>query len=563
VREALPDSLPRQLDEPDRAIVTSTRKRSDGLAWLDAWLLRRRGVAAVALWCSLVAIYQIDDSVVEEGDAIANVELPIALLRTGKLHFTPRLSPIVFLWKSKPPLRERDDYYVRSWHERHEGRAAGFWYATGKLELNGPRYFAVESPLREAYVCTFGVIAGLTLLPLAALFSATDPDFMRSEWLKLSAAKLHASGLIAASAVLLFLLAFRYVRPRYALLLATAYALGTCVWAVSSDTLWQQTVSILLLSGVMYAFVRIADDDSQPARIWCGVLLAAALASRPTAVFFAVAIGVYLLQHRPKALPTIAWSGLPILIAVAVYNQYYFGSPMNFAQELIGHQIAIQKTGVEQIWQTPLIVGLVGLLASPSRGLLVFSPFLLASAFGVRQIWLEPKYATLRPLTVAAGAIMLVQCKWFDWWGGWAFGYRPWLEAIPVVMLCMLPVIESIFSRWWSGALFAAALAWSIFVQGVGALAYDKHWNARDLHRVDLGGIQHSFFTTEQEALQYAAANSGQYQGLFACNIDLPMCRYRLWSIDDNIISYYMHERYNVARDNRTHSGLRHLLRLP
>jgi hypothetical protein len=562
VHEAFPHSLPRQLDEPDRAIHASTRTRSNALAWLDGWLLRRRGLAAVALWCSLVAIYQADDSVVEEGDAIANVELPIALLRTGKLHFTPRLSPIVFLWKSKPPLPVRDDYYVRNWHERHEGRAAGYWYVTGQLELNGPRYFAVESRISGAYVCTFGVIAGLTMLPLAALFSAIDQDFMRSEWLKLSAAKLHASGLIATSAVLLFMLGLRYVRPRYALLIGLAYGLGTCVWAVSSDTLWQQTVSIALLSGVIHAFVRVAEDDSRAARIFCGVLLATAIANRPTAVFFAVAIGMYLLRHRPKALLGIALSGLPILFGVAMYNQYYFGSPTNFAQELIGHQIAVEKTGVERVWQTPLIVGLIGLLTSPSRGLLVFSPFLFASAFGVRRIWLEPKYGALRPLTIAAGAIMLLQCKWFDWWGGWTFGYRPWLEVTPVIAMCLLPVIESIFSRWWSESLFVAALAWSIFVQSVGAFAYDKHWNARDLHRVDAGD-QSSFFTTEQEALRFAAANSGEYQGLFACNIDLPLCRYRLWSLEDNIISYYMHERYSVARENRTHSGLRHLLRLP
>jgi hypothetical protein len=32
-----------------------------------------------------------------------------------------------------------------------------------------------------------------------------------------------------------------------------------------------------------------------------------------------------------------------------------------------------------------------------------------------------------------------VQSKWFDWWGGWTYGYRPWLEAVPVLVLCMIP----------------------------------------------------------------------------------------------------------------------------
>jgi hypothetical protein len=561
--DALPHSLPRLLEQP----VYGVRRGADPAqlepqSRVDAWLSRRRTYVAFVLWFSLMICYQLDDSVIEEGDAVANVEVPVTLLRTGTLHFTPRLSPLVFLWKSKPPLEQRDDYYVRNWHELHEGEPAGYWYATGRLLLNGPRYFVVESPIRDGYVCTFGVIPGLTMLPLAALFQAIHPTFLRSEWLKLSAAKLHASALVALSAVLLFLIGLRYVRPRFALLLAMAYALGTCVWAVSSATLWQQTVNVALLCGVIYAFVRVAEDDSRPARIIGGLLLGAAFASRPTALFFALAIGVYLLRQRPKALPAMILSAAPIPLLVACYNQHYFGSPINFAQELVGHQIALQKTGSERVWQTPFVVGLVGLLVSPSRGLFVFSPFSIVGIMGVHRIWSDARYATLRPLSIAAAATMLMQSKWFDWWGGWTYGYRPWLEAIPVVMLCVMPVIEDVFARWWSTALFVLALAWSVFVQGLGAFAYDKHWNARELHRVDVRD-EHAFFITEPEARKYASAAHGEYAGLFACNIDLPMCRYRLWSIDDNIISYYLHERYSIARQNRTHAGWAHLLAPP
>jgi hypothetical protein len=540
------------LDAP--AVAPSRRATGRG-----GFIARHSVVVSALLWLSLLTIYQLDDSVVEEGDAIANVELPITLLRTGTLHFTPRLSPIVFLWKSTAPLAERTDYYVRSWHERHEGKAAGYWYATGHLRLNGARYFVIKSPIREAYVCTFGVIAGLSMTPLAAALAAFHPDFLRSEHLKLSAAKLHASALIALSALLLFWLGRRFVPPRYALLVALAYGLGTCVWAVSSHTLWQQTVNVALLSGVAYAFIRIALDDSKRARIVCGLLLGAALASRPTAVFFAIAIAIYLWRERREALRSLLLSTLVIPLAVAVYDQYYFGSPINFAQELVGHQVALQKTGIEWIWQTPMIVGLSGLLLSPSRGLLVFSPFMLAAFFGAQRVWIDPKYASLRPLTLAAGATMLLQCKWFDWWGGWTFGYRPWLEAVPVLALCLLPVIEAIFRARVLSGLFCAALAWSVFVQGLGALAYDKYWNARDLHRV-VKGEETAFFTSEPEALRYATATGGQYTGLFSCNIDLPACRYRLWSLDDNIISFYWGERYAVSRANRTSSSFNQFL---
>ena len=529
---------------------------------LDAWLLRRARWVGAALWLCLVGIYQLDDSVVEEGDAIANIELPITLLRTGTLHFTPRLTPIVFHWRSLPPLPQREDYYVRSWHERHEGKAAGYWYATGRLIQNGPRYFVVKSPVREAYVCTFGVIAGLTMLPMAAVLSLAQPDFVRREWLKLSAAKLHASGLIALSAVLVFWIALRFVRPRYALLIACAYALGTCVWSVSSETLWQQTVNIALLSGVAYSFTRIALDDSKRARWICGLLLGAAVASRPTAACFAITCGFYLWSRRRDALLPLALCACIAPLAVSLYNVYYFGSPINFAQELAGHQIALEKTGIQRIWQTPMVIGLTGLLVSPSRGLLVFSPFLAAALWGARRLWRDDAHACLRPLLLAAAATMLIQCKWFDWWGGWAYGYRPWLEAVPILALCLIPVIERMFARRSSALLFSAALAWSVLVQGVGALAYDKYWNARDLHRV-VQGDESRFFSSEPQARTYAALSGGQYTGLFACNIDLPACRYRLWSVEDNVIGFYMGERFHVARDNRVHAGMSELLGAP
>ena len=529
---------------------------------LDAWLLRHARWAGAALWLCVVAIYQLDDSVVEEGDAIANIELPITLLRTGTLHFTPRLTPIVFNWRSYSPLPEREDFYVRSWHERHEGKAAGYWYATGRLVQNGTRYFVIKSPRRDAYVCTFGVIAGLSMLPMAAVLSAIQPDFVRREWLKLSAAKLHASGLVALSAVLVFWIALRFVRPRHALLIACAYALGTCVWSISSETLWQQTVNIALLSGVAYSFTRIALDDSKPARLLCGLLLGAAVASRPTAVCFVITLGFFLWQRRRTALRAVALGACIAPLAVCVYNQYYFGSPINFAQELVGHQIALEKTGIERIWQTPMVIGLAGLLVSPSRGLLVFSPFLAVALWGAYRLWRDEAHAPLRPLLLAAAATMLIQCKWFDWWGGWAYGYRPWLEATPILALCLIPVIELVFARRTSALLFGVALAWSVLVQAVGALAYDKYWNARDLHRV-VQGDDARFFTSEALARIHAARSGGHYTGLFACNIDLPACRYRLWSLEDNVIGYYMGERFQVARDNRVRPGMSELLGRP
>jgi hypothetical protein len=526
---------------------------------LDVHLARHPVLVALVLWVALVVVYHLDDSLVEEGDAVANIELPIALLQTGSLAFSPRYSPIVFNWKSAAPLEERDDYYVRNWFEHREGKATGVWYATGHLRLNGPRYFAVKSPERDAYVSTFSVLTGLSFLPMAAVLAAIDRDFPFKAALRLSAARLHAASLVALSAVLVLLIARRYVRPSHALLLALAYGLGTCMWAVASRTLWQQTVNIALLTCASYAFLRLLDAPKPDGwALITGLLLGTATASRPTAAFFTVAVGVYLLLHRREVLPRVIAGALPVLIATAVYNLHYFGGPFNFAQELVGHQVALEKTGSQNVWQTSLLVGAIGLLVSPSRGLLIFSPFLGLSFWGIARLWRDPKYGPLRPLVVAALLTMALQCKWFDWWGGWTYGYRPWLEVVPVLVLCLMPMIEPVCSKKWSASLFAIALGWSIFVQGLGAFAYDKYWNARDLFTVAALDGSRRFLAKERDARAAAQRSGASYQGLFACNIDLPPCRYRLWSIEDNVISFYL-ARYPVARERRTRIAWRKL----
>jgi hypothetical protein len=531
--------------------LRGTRARPPRTAFVDAWIERRTGVCAFALFVVLVAVYHADDALVEEGDAVANIELPFALLETGALDFSPDHSPIMFFWKSAPPLPERDDFYVRSWHERHEGRAAGIWYATGKLRLNGTRYFAVHSDRQDTYVSTFSVVPGLTFLPMAAVLRAMGPEAMRKTALRLSAARLHAASLTALSAVFLFLIARRYTRPTTALWLAAAYALGTCAWSIASQTLWQQTVNLALLTAGAYAFLRALEHRLDgKAMFVAGMLFGTATASRPTAVFYLAALAYYLLRERRTALPGLAAGAAVPLSLIALYNLYYFGTPFNFAQELIGHQIALEKTGDQNVWQTPLIVGAAGLLASPSRGLLVFSPFLALSAVGMIRLFREQEYASLRPLAAAALLTMAVQCKWFDWWGGWTYGYRPWLEAVPVLVLALLPVAAPVLARPWAAGLVFTALAWSVFVQGLGAFAYDKYWNARDLHAVVRRSGERQFYATENEARGAAQRNGGAYEGLFKCNIDLPVCRYRLWSLEDNIVSFYL-ERWPVAREHR------------
>ena len=178
--------------------------------------------------------------------------------------------------------------------------------------------------------------------------------------------------------------------------------------------------------------------------------------------------------------------GLPIAAALAGYQAYYHGSPLSVGRFAVDRQIAVQKTGSADLWGTPLWEGMAGLLISPSRGLLVFSPFLLFALLGLIYAWKDERFESLRPLTVAFVALVIVASKWFDWWGGWCFGYRPLVDTMPLLAIMLVPAIDRVASRKIYGSVFALLLAWSIAVQFVGAFAFDVarlECSARGTHR--------------------------------------------------------------------------------
>ena len=508
----------------------------------------------LALFLSLVLIYHGNSSVVDEGDAVSSVELPYALLDTGKLTIDPDRAPKMFKWRAEPPLQLYGGT-VPSWKNKYDNKTFAQWRKDGHLDLQGPRYFLVAATEREAYVNTFGPIPGLFTLPLAAFVRAVDPALEEKPLLKLAIAKLTASMLIAACAVLIFITALRTTDRARALVLAVVYGLGSCAWAVSSQTIWQQTVTQFFL--VLGATLFLGAIDKALVAALSGFAFGAALAVRATSAAVMLSAICFLCLRRPRSLVPFVLGASLVPLAMACYNLHYFGNPLIFAQGLVGQSVATEKTGSPVLWQTPIWKGFIGLLISPSRGLLVFSPVFALSGWGMLRIWRDPRFVAFRPLTIAALVMMAIQCRWFDWWGGWTYGYRPWLDVMPLLTLFMLPVIETTTATDLRRAAFGVVLLYSIFIQALGAFSYDKFWNERELFLVRLPGRDDPVeFLSEDEARAFAREQKGMITGTRHCNIDFPDCRYRLWSIRDSLLVYQV-THFWEARTRRLPSGWR------
>lgn len=516
-----------------------------------------RRVASLLLFAALFLLYQANLTVLDEGDAVPTANLPIALIETGRLSFDPMHFPELFKWKSHLPLWEREDYFIMSWKERLFDRTALDFHNEGNLQYVGPRYYIVESQHKGVFVSTFGPLPALFALPAAALFHAVDPEFWLKMEIRAMVAKFSASALVAGIAVFIFHIALRFTRRNLALLLAVTYGLGTCAWAISSQNLWQQTVNQFLLVWGLFHFLRAGERRSDV--IAAGVLFGASAACRATGLIPITALAIYLFLRDRKSLVPFLLGTLPFPILVGFYNYHYFGNPLTFAQELVGHKIAFEKTGSPELFSTPILKGLRGLFLSPSRGLLIFSPVLSVAFWGIYRIWKEPVGEVLRPVTIAASMIMLMQCKWFDWWGGHAYGYRPWLDIVPFLVVFMAPVIDEVTAGRARMAAYGAFLAWSMFVQGLGALSYDRSWNMRLVYMVRVPGTPTpASFVTEDAAKEHAAAVGGQVLGWSYCDVDLRYCRHRLWSWKDNLIHYQL-TNFKKARKMRLPMSWRRL----
>jgi len=494
-------------------------------------------VCALA-FVALLGIYHANGDFLPGHDATPNVYLPVSLLNDGNLTFDPQEAPFMFNWKVHTAGGVKSAKRIMSWD--HDPRFRPL-YESGVLEVDKGRYFLLETRKEGEYIGQYGIGAGLAALPVVAVFHALYGDLMAQPATLWFAAKFAAALLSAASAVVLYLIARTALSQSAALLILCAYALGTNVWSTSSQSLWQHAPNAFFLTMGIWSWLKI--PVVRRFALLSGFCFASAVLCRPTSAVYVLSALMFLLLVERRALLPFIVGGLPIAIALAAFNYTYLGSPLEFGQTVGGQAIAMSKTGSSEVWRLASIPShAAGQLLSPSRGLLIFSPFLLFSFWGIWRIARDRTLLWLRPLVASALGVMLVTFAWFDWWGGWSYGPRLLVDTMPVMVVCLLPVMTWILQRRSRLRLFLGLMAWSIAVQATGAFAYDlAGWNSRLGYPVRLSDSAEAVFAdTEARATKLAAQRGGTVLPPIRRDIDKAEHRSRLWSVSDNAISYYL-----------------------
>jgi hypothetical protein len=219
----------------------------------------------------------------------------------------------------------------------------------------------------------------------------------------------------AATGALVALIAERLGSSRRGAFFAgVTYCFGTMA-LVYARTFYAEPLLALLTAASIY--LALAGSPSQI--FWAGALSALAVLAKPTGIIVGLVLSAYFVFSRKLTKTSLipAVGSLVGLVGYLGYNQLRFGHALTFGQ---GWDFRL--AGVAE--------GAAGLLLSPGRGLVWYSPPILLAVAGFRK---AKRLNAAGALLIAAmfGSFLAVHSLWAYWYGGWSWGPRFLLPALP------------------------------------------------------------------------------------------------------------------------------------
>ena len=400
-------------------------------------------IAPLALMLACLLVYNANLRQIGSGDTLAARYLPLILLHEGSLEFSAQARLIArghpIAWELQRPADPG-------------GKVAYFeplaYWAIRTREHQLASFYPVVTPL----------LVTPLYLPAVAWLDAHGWEQPQVDRVAELMEKLAASILAAAASIAMYCV-LRRERSRWSLPLAFAFAFGTGTWVISSQALWQHGAGQLLIALALLLTLARAT----PARTAVlGAVCVLIVANRPPDAPIAAAFGLFVLCGNWRSAAWLVAGAAVPLAALLYYNLAFIGL-------LVGGYALVRPPAnfFQHDWS-----GLLGLLASPTRGLLVFSPFLLLVPLGLVRRLRAPASRGLAVALAAGIGAQIVLYALVDWRAGESWGPRYMTDILPILawMIASAPPVLRPFAR----GLFVLAIAASVCVQAVGAFWYAK-----------------------------------------------------------------------------------------
>lgn len=244
---------------------------------------------------------------------------------------------------------------------------------------------------------------------------------------------------------------------RRAYVAAGAYALGTMAFPFSVIFFGHQLAAALLFSAFYLTLrLRYGGDFRRWHLFAVGLLLGLALITEFTTAVIVLPLVLYYFhtlwlrrrrsvaeetgQRIPGLLQTVGLpavgGALPLALMLA-YNYACFGSPFSLAYSHLENPLFREGMGEGLMGvHAPSLAVLYYITVHPAHGLFWQSPVLLASLVGLFLMLRRRGYRAEALVACASLAAMLfVNAGYYMWWGGWVFGPRHLIPALPFLAL--------------------------------------------------------------------------------------------------------------------------------
>jgi hypothetical protein len=342
-----------------------------------------------------------------------------------------------------------------------------------------------QRDLRGHYRSAYSVVPSILAAVPASLLHATGLVDLRAPLAPNLVAKLAASLLTAAAATVTFIALAPVFGGSAALWVVIGLGLGTNLWPLASGTLWQlETVSV----GFALALLGWFRPPASLSLRWVitgavGVALAAAARPQvaPMAAVLLVGLGarIGLRRAAPALVVVAAAAGV-----LAAFQWYWFGDVLGAAPALQNANLAahgVSGTLAEEPW-----LAAAGLLISPSRGLVIFSPVVLFAFLGGLVLWRRPSRCG-EGWWLTTALVQIAGYSFYSmWWGGHTYGPRYLVDTMILLAPPAAAAMGWVTARPWRKVLAGTLLTYSIVVAATGAFVYPAdEWNQDpdvDLH---------------------------------------------------------------------------------
>ncbi|HZP97833.1 MAG TPA: hypothetical protein VFC31_16065 [Candidatus Limnocylindria bacterium] len=387
-------------------------------------------------------------------DVIPNALLPFTLVRSGDMNYDEFVTPGTgfILGTGAADLIDREAYFFRAC-----GASTATEPPRAPRSRGGP-----PAPGPNDHVCSvFPPGMGLLAIPLFLPFVLVGANAL-DLGLLIRVGHVAAASYEVLATLLLWAVFRRFASERWALALVLLYFLGTSVRTVSSQALWQHAGVHLALAVALW-LVLVERPLSSRRALAAGLALGLGSVVRQTTAIASPFLGAGRAGETVRLLAGTALGALPLL----AFDALVLGDPFE------------QGYGAKP-FDAGSVSGALGLLVSPSRGLLVYEPF-VAFAFASLAL-LAPRRSLverrLAALPLAWAAAFVLYAAYAEWWGGRVFGPRFLDDQAPLLFaLLAWGAGRGLLARAWARALFWISAAWSLLIFNAAALVYDQSWD--------------------------------------------------------------------------------------